>query len=130
MQTRRLTRALSWVRMSSPNDNGYAHPIEGVLALVDLNKMEVVRIDDTGVVPIPPEPGNYTPEAIGKLRTDLKTIEITQPEGPSFTVQGHEVRWQKWHFRIGFTPREGVVLHTISYEDQGRERPVSTGRRW
>ena len=26
--------------------------------------------------------------------------------------------------RIGFTPREGLVLHTVSYEDQGRERPV------
>ena len=31
-------------------------------------------------------------------------------------------RWQKWHFRIGFTPREGLVLHTITYRDQGRER--------
>jgi primary-amine oxidase len=123
-QTTRLVRALSWVRMGSANDNGYAHPIEGVLALVDLNKMEVVRIDDTGVVPIPLEPGNYTAESIGQLRTDLKAIEISQPDGPSFTVQGHEVRWQKWHFRIGFTPREGVVLHTLSYEDQGRERPI------
>jgi primary-amine oxidase len=34
------------------------------------------------------------------------------------------VHWQKWHFRIGFTPREGLVLHTITYADQGRERPI------
>ncbi len=39
-------------------------------------------------------------------------------------MDGHDVRWQKWHFRIGFTPREGVILHTISYQDQGRERPI------
>src|SRR5947209_1755430 len=122
-RTRRLTRALSWVR-SDPNDNGYAHPIEGVLALVDLNKMEVVRIDDHGVVPLPPRDGNYTSEAIGQMRTDLKPLEIHQQEGPSFTVQGHEVSWQKWRFRLGFTPREGVVLYTISYEDQGRQRPI------
>jgi len=122
-QTRRLTRALTWVR-TDPNDNGYAHPVEGVLALVDLNKMEVVRIDDTGVITRPPEPGNYTPEAVGQMRTDLKAIEIEQPEGPSFTVNGHEVRWQKWHFRVGFTTREGLVLHTLSYEDAGHERPV------
>jgi primary-amine oxidase len=55
---------------------------------------------------------------------DLKPIEITQPEGPSFEVQGWEVSWQKWRFRIGFTPREGLVLHTVGYEDQGRLRPV------
>ena len=27
---------------------------------------------------------------------DLKPIEITQPEGASFTVAGHGVAWQKW----------------------------------
>lgn len=122
-QTRRLVRALSFVR-SDPTDNGYARPIEGVLALVDLNKMEVVRIDDTGVVALPPEEGNYRRESVGELRNDLKPIEITQPEGPSFQIHGHEVYWQKWRFRVGFTTREGLVLHTVSYEDQGRIRPV------
>jgi len=122
--TRRLVRALTWVRIGSPDDNGYAHPIEGVRAIVDLNRMEVVRIEDDGVIPLPPEPGNYSGEAVGTMRTDLKPVEITQPEGPSFTVRGHEVAWQKWRFRIGFTPREGLVLYTISYEDQGRIRPI------
>ena len=122
--TRRLVRALSWVRIGSPDDNGYAHPVEGVRALVDLNRMEVVRIEDDGVIPLPPEPGNYSVEAVGKMRDDLKPVEITQPEGPSFTVRGHEVSWQKWRFRIGFTPREGLVLYTLGYEDQGRVRPI------
>jgi primary-amine oxidase len=122
-KTQRLSRALSWVR-SDPNDNGYAHPIEGLIAVVDLNKMEVVRVEDYGVVPLPPSNGNYTPEAVGQLRADLKPLEITQPEGPSFTVNGHEVHWQKWHFRLGFTPREGVVFYTVGYEDQGRIRPI------
>ena len=26
--------------------------------------------------------------------------------------------------RIGFTPREGLVLYTVSYTDQGQERPI------
>jgi len=122
-QRLRLTRALTWVRTDA-SDNGYAHPVEGIMALVDLNKMEVVRIDDTGVVPIPPEHGNYTPDRVGPMRTDLKTIEIMQPDGPSFQINGHEVQWQKWHFRIGFTTREGLILHTVGYEDKGRIRPV------
>ena len=122
-KSQRLSRALSWVR-SDPNDNGYAHPIEGVIAVVDLNKMEVVQVEDYGVVPLPPTDGNYTPEAVGQMRTDLKPLEINQAEGPSFTINGHEVHWQKWHFRLGFTPREGVVIYTVGYEDQGKIRPI------
>ena len=48
-------------------------------------------------------------------RPDLKPISITQPEGASFTVKGHHVAWQKWSVRVGFTPREGLVLHEVAY---------------
>jgi primary-amine oxidase len=119
---RRLLRALTWVR-SHPGDNGYAHPVENVITVVDLQAMRVVAVEDYGIVPLPAEDSNYSAEVAG-ARADLKPIEIHQPEGPSFVVDGHEVRWQKWHFRIGFTPREGLVLHTISYTDDGRERPI------
>jgi primary-amine oxidase len=118
----RLSRALTWVR-SRPDDNGYARPVENVVTVVDLHAMKVLAVEDYGVVALPPEEGNYSPAVAGS-RTDLKPIEIHQPEGPSFEVNGHEVRWQKWHFRVGFTPREGLVLHTITYADQGRERPI------
>lgn len=119
----RLSRALTWVR-SEEGDNGYAHPVEGLLALVDLNTMQVVKIEDTGVVPLPPQSGNYTSEAAAPLRSDVKPLEIVQPQGPSFKVKGHQVEWQKWHFRVGFTPREGLVLYTIGYEDGGKVRPI------
>ena len=120
---RRLALTRNFLR-SSPTDNGYARPIEGLSALVDLNKMEVMRIDDYGVISLPPNPGNYAAEFVGEFRQDLKPLEITQPEGPSFTVDGHGVAWQKWRLRIGFTPREGLVLYNIGYEDQGRIRPI------
>ena len=123
-QRHRLVRALTWVR-NAPTDNGYAHPVDGLQVLVDLNKMQVLRIDDNGLIPVPVQAdGNYTPDYIKEFRTDLKPLEITQADGPSFTVHGNDVTWQKWHFRIGFTPREGLVLYTISYEDQGRARPL------
>ena len=86
--------------------------------------MQVLRIDDTGSIPVPVQAdGNYTPDYIKEFRTDLKPLEI-QADGPSFTVHGNEVLWQKWRFRVGFTPREGLVLYTISYTDQGRVRPL------
>ncbi|MGC9933823.1 primary-amine oxidase [Priestia aryabhattai] len=122
---KRVARALAWVRKSS-NDNGYAYPLTGLIAVVDLNKMEVMRIEDYAVKPLPPLDGNYTPETSDsiELRKDLKPLEIVQPEGPSFEVDGHHIRWQKWDFRFSFTPREGLVLHTVGYKDKGKIRPI------
>lgn len=125
---RRLALARCFVR-SSPSDNGYARPIEGVTVVVDLNSMEVVRVDDYGTVPLPPHDvqnygGNYGAEFVGKFREDLKPLDITQPEGASFEVEGWGVKWQKWLLRVGFTPREGLVIHNVGYEDKGRVRPV------
>jgi primary-amine oxidase len=121
----RKLRALCFVR-SEPNDNGYARPIDSMVIVVDLYKMEVIRIEEYPIAPLPPEPGNFAREYIPNMRTDLKPLEIVQPEGVSFKVTGNQVEWQKWKFRVGFTSREGLVLHTISYNDDGIERPVLT----
>ena len=51
-------------------------------------------------------------------------MQITQPQGTSFTVDGAEVHWQKWRFRVGFTPREGLILYLVRYQDHGTIRPV------
>ncbi|WP_435009560.1 primary-amine oxidase [Tundrisphaera lichenicola] len=112
---KRIVRALTWVK-SSPTDNGYAHPIEGLITVIDLNRKEVVRIEDLGVVPVPGKPGNWGRADVANPRTDLKSLEFTQADGPSFRIEGQEVRWQKWSFRVGFTPREGLVLHTVGYD--------------
>jgi primary-amine oxidase len=120
---RRIARPLTWLR-SAQGENGYARPVEGLIALVDLDAGEVVEVIDHGVVPFPPLPGNYDEPwlfdddnvpAVAGHRDDPKPIEITQPDGPSFTVDGHAVSWQRWQLRIGFTPREGLVLHQVGY---------------
>ncbi|MBF2074391.1 MAG: primary-amine oxidase [Synechococcales cyanobacterium C42_A2020_086] len=119
----RLSRCLCYLR-HRPDGNFYARPIDGVVPVVNLNTMEVLRIEDMGIVPVPPEPSEYAARFQPKLRDDIKPLHITQPEGPSFQVDGHHIRWQKWQFRIGFTPREGLVLYTVGYEDQGKLRPI------
>lgn len=119
---RRVAWTLAWVR-SDPADNGYAHPVEGLIAVVDLNTMEVIRIEDHGSVPVPQEPGNYTTAHVDQ-RTDVKALEISQPDGPSFELAGHELRWQNWNLRVGFTPREGLVIHTVSYRDGDENRQI------
>ena len=120
---RRITRCLAYLR-ESKDDNGYARPLEGLLAFVDMGRGEVLEVLDLGAVPLPPKHGSYYPEHNGPLRTDLKPLEIVQPEGPSFEVDGNLVRWQKWSLRIGMDPLEGLVLWRIGYEDGGRIRPV------
>ncbi|MGH3318718.1 MAG: primary-amine oxidase [Streptosporangiaceae bacterium] len=130
----RFARPLTWVLSGGPDDNGYARPVEGLVVRFDLDRMEVVDIEDHGVVPLPPRSGNYTAQGIRDAgnfprfaagpRQDLRPVEITQPDGTSFQINGHEVRWQKWRFRVGFTPREGLVLHLVQYEDSGVPRPI------
>ncbi len=120
----RLVRAVAYWR-ESPKDNGYAHPIEGVVAVVDLTHERILTlVDDPVAIPIPRTKRNYDPDSLPPMRTDVKPLSIVQPEGPSFTVDGWDVSWQNWRFRVGFTPREGLVLHRLSFVDQGVTRPI------
>jgi len=61
---------------------------------------------------------------VGPQRTGLKALDITQPDGPSFTVEGNLVTWQKWRLRVGFTPREGLVLRTVGWDDGEQVRSI------
>ncbi len=130
----RFVRPLTWVAGGADGDNAYARPVDGLIVRFDLDRMEVVEVEDHDAVPLPPLSGNYTAAAISAPgnfpsfpagpRSDVRPVEITQPSGPSFTVSGHEVRWQRWRLRVGFTPREGLVIHDVSYEDKGAVRPI------
>ena len=116
----RIAYGHCWVGNES-GDNPYARPIANLHPAIDLRHMRIVRVDDFGIVPLPPE---CTPIKSTAHRTDLKPLEITQREGPSFTVEGNLVRWQKWQLRIGFHVRDGLILHAIGYEDEGRLRSI------
>lgn len=117
----RLIRGVSY--LVAGQRNFYGRPIEGVVAMVNLNSREVIEVVDTGVVPMPP-PSQEFDEASTGVRAAPKRLAITQPDGASFTLTGQEVRWQKWQFRYTMHPREGLVLHMVGYEDDGRVRPI------
>jgi primary-amine oxidase len=120
---RRVSRCICFYR-EQPTSNGYARPIEGVVAFVDGARDEVLEVIDHGVVPLPPESGSYYPEDNQPARDDLRELTIAQPHGPSFTVEGNFVRWQRWSLRVSMDPHEGLVLHTVGYDDGGRTRTV------
>jgi primary-amine oxidase len=103
--------------------NFYAHPVEGIAAHVNLTTGKVIDfVDIDRNVPVSRESGELS--GAGPLRAAPAPLNITQPAGPGFQIQDGEVRWQKWRFRYALHPREGLVLYTVGYEDEGRVRPV------
>src|SRR5260370_10897392 len=92
-RTRRLARPLCFVR-SDPTENGYARPIEGLRPVVDLNEMRVIRVEEYGHWPLPPQACNYAADRVDNLRKDINPLEITHPEGPIFLEDGNVVRLQ------------------------------------
>ncbi|MBI3695251.1 MAG: primary-amine oxidase [Acidobacteria bacterium] len=118
----RLVKGMSYYRGTSKNP--YARPIEGVVALVNLDARKVFKVIDTGVVPVAKAASDLDMKSVGPQRRAPKPLQITQPQGVSFELEGREVRWQNWRFRFSFHPREGLVLHTVGYEDRGRLRPI------
>ncbi|WP_037080446.1 primary-amine oxidase [Pseudonocardia spinosispora] len=114
----RVVRAFAFLQ-DHPADHPWAHPVDGLVCYVNLTTRTVNKVIDDRVFPVPTEAGNFDdPAQVGPQRTGLKPIEITQPEGPSFTVEDNRIRWQNWDLRIGFNEREGLTLHQLSYDDR------------
>ena len=138
---RRIGWSDVWVR-GSADGNPYAHHVTGLHPVVDLNRMELLELEDNIAAEttsagtpasdaFPPEVmGEYRPGLIpapplGAQQRELKPLQVSQPDGVSFTLQGRLLRWQNWELRLGFNPREGLVLHTIGFIDAGRLRPIA-----
>jgi primary-amine oxidase len=111
-----------WYR-SQEGSSPYANPVTGLHFVVDLNRMELLEIEDTHRVDEPETMGEYAPHLVPgqRLREDIRPLEVTQPEGVSFTLDGNALQWQKWSLRVGFNHREGMVLHTVAYDG----RPIA-----
>jgi primary-amine oxidase len=121
---RRILRGLAF-KQEHPRDHAWAHPVDGLVAYVDVLNKSVDQVIDLGPVPVPSESGNFDDPAVtGPHRTTQRPIEITQPEGPSFTLEGNVLEWENWSLRIGFDAREGLVLHQIGFRDGERVRPI------
>jgi len=114
---RRILRSFGFVQ-EHEKDHCWAHPIDGLVAYVDLTTGAVDRIIDAEALAVPSESsGNFDdPQVQGPPLDTLKPIEITQPDGRSFTIEGNRVRWAKWDLRIGFNEREGLTLHQVSFD--------------
>lgn len=124
-------KSLDPVSRQHPSSNHFAHPLDFSVVVDDLT-MKVIRIDRLPMTPNEvfvdedaaskrtwqhnPD-AEYASDLQPKLRTDLKPVIISQPEGVSFSVSEDEVvTWQKWRFHVDFNWREGVVLRDVTYD--------------
>jgi primary-amine oxidase len=121
-QGHRLVRAECYDAGSALNYWG--RPIEGLVATVDLNQRSVLKLVDTGVMPVPKEPADYDTKSVATSRQPLNPIVIQEPNGPDFAVNGSSVNWDRWHFRVRMDPRLEIVVSMVTFDDAGRTRPV------
>jgi primary-amine oxidase len=122
----RLGWADVWVRGSS-DGNPYAHHVTGLHPVVDLNRMDLVELEDSGSTGAdrPEVMGEYLARLIPMPEREVRPLHVKQPDGVSFTLDGRLLRWQNWELRLGFNYREGLVLHTVGFRDAGQLRPIA-----
>lgn len=121
-----LNKELNLLKVVSYLDTGdgnyWAHPIENLVAVVDLDKKKIIKIEDGDLIPIPMAARPY--DGRGKAVTTKKPLRITEPEGKNFTVTGQYVHWGNWCFHVGLDSRVGIQLSTLTYKDQGVKRKI------
>ncbi len=125
---RRVLNCFIWMR-TFPLDNYYAHPVEGLHALIDLSNLEILKVEDHfeangDYIPVPRTPLNFDSAILTDYRKPSAPLDVVQPDGAGFIVEGRKVTWENWDFRVGFNGREGLTLHSVGYTMGGKRRPV------
>jgi primary-amine oxidase len=122
-------RRIGWCdlwRRGSERGNPYAHHVTGLHPVVDLNSMELLEIEDDYAGRADPEVmGEYLPDLLPMRLREVAPLEISQPQGVGFTLDGNLLSWQNWQLRLGFNHRESLVLHQVAFADGGRLRSVA-----
>ena len=108
-----------------PRRKGNKVDIEGLLAYTDFTTGKILKIVD--------EPGRFSDrvdlnyfdeDSARETQPGPKPIVITQPQGSSIDINGHEIAWQNWRLRYGIDNREGLIIYDVRYVDNGVERKV------
>lgn len=100
--------------------NFYMRPIEGLTVLVDMDMKKILKITDNGKdIPLPKGQNTDYRLSVQKqpLLPPLNPISIEQPKGPSFKVDGHQVKWGSWEFHVKPDPRAGVIISEAKVKD-------------
>jgi primary-amine oxidase len=122
-------RRIGWCDLwhrGSERGNPYAHHVTGLHPVVNLNTMELLEIEDGYAGGADPEVmGEYLPDLLPMRLREVAPLEVSQPDGVGFTLDGNLLSWQNWQLRLGFNHRESLVLHQVAFQDGQRLRSVA-----
>jgi len=104
--------------------NDWVRRVEGLIVVLDIDKEQILEITDDSTVPVPDTTADLDDATIGPLRVFPSPIEIRQPLGPGFKLDGHVVSWDQWRFHLRPDARVGTIISTVTWRDGDRERPV------
>jgi primary-amine oxidase len=119
-QDNRLLKVVSYLNVD--DGNYWAHPIEGLVAIVDLQQKKLISIEDGALIPVPMKPTPY--DGRGRQGVAVKPLQIFEPEGKNYTISGNSIHWQNWDFHVRLDSRVGPILSTVTYADKGKKRKI------
>ncbi|WP_081404174.1 primary-amine oxidase [Acinetobacter sp. 809848] len=102
--------------------NYWAHPIENLVAVVDLDKEKIIKIEEGSIIPVPMANRPYMSNK--PVPSKLKPLNITEPEGKNFSITGQTIHWGNWCLHVALDSRVGLQLSTVTYKDKGVKRKV------
>lgn len=119
-QDQRLLKVVSYLDVG--DGNYWAHPIENLVAVVDLEQKKIIKIEEGPVIPVPMAPRPF--DGRDRKAPEIKPLEIVEPEGKNYTITGNTIHWQNWDFHVGLNSRVGPIISTVTYNDQGKKRKI------
>lgn len=111
-------------RLRSGYRNTWARRIEGLSVVMDMHAKQILEFTDDETVPMPAGGTDFDRAAIGTFRSYGAPLDVRQPNGPGFRMDGHVVSWDRWRFHVRPDSRVGVTISTATWKDGDRERPV------
>lgn len=115
--------------ISHPDANHYAYPLDlcvemsGDARVLKIYYLPQGSSNDISDKATPFDHGKihdssieYHPDLVPQHRTTTKPYHVSQPQGPSFEIDGNHISWEKWTLRVGFNYREGLTLHDVRYD--------------
>ncbi|RXT07189.1 stalk domain-containing protein [Ammoniphilus sp. CFH 90114] len=120
-QDLRLLKVVAY--LNTGDGNFWAHPIENLVAIVDLEQKKVIKVEDEGIIPIPMQNNPYNGRQFEK-KVGVKPLHITEPEGKNYRINGNAINWNNWDLHLRLDTRVGPILSTVTYNDQGKKRKI------
>uniref|UniRef100_UPI001BD10AA8 primary-amine oxidase n=1 Tax=Klebsiella michiganensis TaxID=1134687 RepID=UPI001BD10AA8 len=119
-QDARLLKVVSYLDVG--DGNYWAHPIENLVAVVDLEQKKIIKIEEGPTIPVPMAARPY--DGRDRVAPKVKPLDIIEPEGKNYTITGDMIHWQNWDFHLRMNSRVGPILSTVTYNDNGKKRQV------